>query len=349
MKYIVWFSGGIDSTFVAYYLKNQGHEVLLVNLKNTVWYNKCCSVPIDLMKIANFLWLPLKIVDVVKEFKQLVIDDFVENYLKWNTPNPCVNCNERVRFKVLEEIRQQMWYDFVSTGHYVKKEKIFDNVYSFSVPKDIWKDQSYMLYRLIKYQNILKHLDFPLFKFKKEEVKENLKKINIPLDTSKESQNICFIPDDDYPRFIKQMKTINIPWWKIVDTNWNYLWEHKWLIYYTVWQRKWLNLNTNEKKYVVKIDWENNILVVGDEKDLLSTKVKLAENIILLPWFDKNLFDKIYWKIRYKWKLEEVEQIENRGVVFKKPLRAITPGQHLVLYWEKDWKLVVIWWWIIWV
>jgi len=350
MKYIVWFSGGIDSTFIAWYLKKQGHEVLLVNLKNTYEPNKCCSVPTELIKIADFLWLELKIVDVTKEFKQFVIDDFVQSYLEAKTPNPCINCNEKVRFKILNKIRQDLWFERVATGHYVNK--VYDeknNVYTFWVSKDAWKDQSYMLYRLIKYQDILKYLDFPLWNFEKSYIKEILKKEKLPVNTSKESQNVCFIPDDDYPRFIKQQTFVNLPGWKIVDVNWNYLWEHKGLLYYTIWQRKWLSLNTNQKKYVVKIDYKNNVLVVWDDKDLYSDTVNLQEEIILLPGLKPDLdfiklsgYSNIVGKIRYKGNLQPVKVIDSFKVIFENPLRAITPGQHLVLYGENQGKLVVI-------
>ena len=393
MKYIVWFSGGIDSTFVAWYLKQQGHDVLLVNLKNTYEPNKCCSIPTELFKISDFLWLDLKIVDVTKDFKKFVIDDFVSSYLNWKTPNPCINCNEQVRFKILNKIRQEVGFDKVATGHYVKLKilqvnsemwrvntkshveldliskkagsetssgwedlgcpfsKSPDNLqisYTFAISQDVWKDQSYMLYRLIKFQDILEHLEFPLWKFKKTEIKEILKKEKIPVNTSKESQNVCFIPDDDYPRFIKQQTFVNLPSGKIVDVKWNYLWEHKGLLYYTIWQRKGLNLNTNEKKYVVKIDWENNLLIVGDNEDLMEKEVNLAEKLLLLPGLEPNLKQikqkiwKVYGKIRYKWSLQEIEEITENKVIFKEPVRAVTPGQHLVLYAEKDWELVVI-------
>jgi len=345
MKYIVWFSWGIDSTFVAWYLKKLWHEVLLVNLKNTIDRNKCCSLPEDLIQIANFLWLELRIINVVDKFKKFVIDDFVENYLKWKTPNPCINCNENVRFKVLEEIRKEYWYDKVVTWHYVNLVKIWD-FYSFSIPKDTWKDQSYMLYRLAKYQNILRNLEFPLANFKKEEIKKIIEKEKIPINTSKESQNVCFIPDDDYPRFIKQNFITQIPSWKILDVNWNYLWEHKGLIYYTIWQKKWLNLKTNTRKYVVDIDWENNTLIVWDNKDLYKHKVCVEEeNVIFFNDLKMLWIDEIYGKIRYKWKLQEIEKIGNNCVFFKEPVRAVTPGQHLVIYWKYKNNFIVVGWW----
>ena len=328
---------------MAWYLKKKGYEVLLVNLKNTINKNKCCSLPTELFKIADFLWLELRIINVIDKFKKFVIDDFVENYLKGNTPNPCINCNENVRFKVLEQIRKELWYDKVATGHYVNLVKI-GIFFSFSIPKDSWKDQSYMLYKLVKYQDILKNLEFPLANFEKAEVKKILEENNIPVNTSKESQNVCFIPDDDYPRFIKQNFLKQIPNWKIIDTKGNYLWEHKWLIYYTIWQRKGLNLNTNEKKYVIKIDWKNNVLVVWDNEELYRYKVCISDKkVLFFDRLDSFWVTEIYWKIRYKWKLQKISKIENNCVWFEEPVRAVTPGQHLVLYWKYGNNFVVVW------
>jgi len=340
MKYLVWFSWWIDSVFVAWYLKQQWHKVLLVNLKNTKEKNKCCSLPTELLKISTFLDIPLKIIDATKDFKKFVIENFIQTYLKWQTPNPCINCNENVRFQILEKIRKELNYDFISTWHYVEKIKI-DDFYTFAIPNDLSKDQTYMLYRLLNYQDIIKHLDFPISNFKKTEVKKIIEENNIPINTSKESQNICFIPDDDYPRFIKQNKNIQFPTWKILDIKWNYIWEHKWLINYTIWQRKGLNINTNEKKYVIDLDWVNNVLIVWNNEDLFKKTLKVNKLIIQkYNW-------KIYWKIRYKAKLTKVVNIQNNEIEFKEPVRAITKWQHLVLYWKKDWKIFIIWWWII--
>ena len=339
MKYIVWFSWGTDSTFVAWFLKKQGHEVLLVNLKNTVEKNKCCEVPTKLFEIANSLDLPLKIVDVTKDFKKIVIDNFIDAYLKWKTPNPCINCNELVRFQMLDKIRQKYWYDYVSTWHYVKRIDV-NWFYTFSVPKDKTKDQTYMLYRVLKYQNIVKYLDFPISDYLKEDVKKIILDQKLPIDTQKESQNICFVPNDDYVNYIKTHSNIKMKKWFIVDLNWNKLWEHTWVINYTIWQRKWLNLNINQRKYVVKLDYKNNIVVVWDHEDLFTNKV-CVDNL----FYSENYEWKIYWKIRYKTNLVEVEKIEWNCVFLKDKVRAVASWQHLVFYGIENWKNFVLWWW----
>ncbi len=347
MKYIVWFSWWIDSTFVAWYLKKQWHNILLINIKNTQEQEKNILEKEKIEKIADYLKLKLKIVDATSIFKKLVIDDFINSYINWKTPNPCIKCNELVRFKILNEIKNEFNSEYIATWHYVKK--FFsrkNNFYSFSISYDTYKDQSYMLYRLIKFQNIMKYLKFPLWNFKKSYIKNILKNEWIPINTSKESQNICFIPDNDYPRFIRQNTFVNLQNWKILDTKWNYLWEHNWLLYYTIWQRKWLSLNTNKKKYVVKIDRKNNVLIVWDNQDLMKKEVEIEWEILLINNALK-IFKNIYWKIRYKANLEKVNRIVNNKIIFENPVRAVTPWQHIVLYWKKNWKFIVIWWWVI--
>jgi len=340
MKYIVWFSWWIDSVFVAWKLKQNWHEVLLINLKNTIEKNKCCEVPTKLFEIANNLGLSIKIIDVINDFKNIVIDNFIETYLRWKTPNPCINCNEFIRFKVLDKLRKDIWYDYVSTGHYVKKFDI-NWFYTFSIPKDTKKDQTYMLYRLLRYQDIVKHSHFPTWDFLKEDVKKILKDQSIPINTQKESQNICFIPDDNYSKFIKNNTNIKFKNWDILDIKTGQkLWEHNWVINYTIWQRKWLNLNINKIKYVISIDYQQNIIKVWDEQDLYSKKV-LVDKLFYL----KDYNWKIYWKIRYKSPLQEIENIEENAVFFKENIRAITSWQHLVLYWYNDWNYFVLWWW----
>jgi len=339
MKYIIWFSWWTDSVFVAWKLKQEGHEVLLVNLKNTVEKNKCCEVPTKLFEIANSLDLPLKIIDVTKDFKKLVVDNFVNAYLKWKTPNPCINCNEFVRFQMLEKIRKEYWYDYISTGHYVKRVDIHW-FYTFAIPEDKLKDQTYMLYRVLKYQNIVKYLEFPIYKYLKKDIKKVISSENIPIDTQKESQNICFIPDDDYPNYIKNNININFKKGDIIDMKGNKIWEHNWVVNYTIWQRKWLDLKTNDKKYVINIDYKNNVIKVWDDKDLFQNKVCVDE----LLYF-KDYKWPIYAKVRYKSILQEVENIEWNCVFFKEPVRAITPWQHLVLYSYNDWDYFVLWWW----
>lgn len=353
MKYIVWFSWWIDSTYVWYELKKMGHEVLFINLKNTIWTNKCCSLPTDLFEIAKKINIPLEIIDVTKEFKNDVINNFIEIYMHWKTPNPCINCNELVRFKILDKIREKYWFDKVTTGHYAK---IYNHNWQnfLSMPKDEKKDQTYMLYRISNIHNkentrILNNMEFVLSDKTKEEIKNFYETENLPLSVPKESQNICFIPDDDYTRFIKQSTSFNFAPGKILDTSWKYLGEHKWIIYYTIWQRHWLNLDQYWKLYVIRIDWDNNLLIVWQEEELKNKVVNLEKIFIHFELLDNK--EDIYGKIRYHHKIQKIKNIEinwdSAEVGFEDSVRAPTPWQHCVLY-KKIWEnFVVIWWWII--
>ena len=436
MKYIVGFSGGIDSSFVAYLLKKQGHEVLLVHLKITKEKNKCCQLPENLIKIANKLDLPLKIVDATNEFKKLVIDYFAKSYIKWITPNPCIRCNQLVRFPLLNKIREELNFDKIATGHYAKiidykdlSEDLFrrllDDIYKdgrrwirwlsddsynnyrwlvrwwsenksssenllkqssdeslyklsdsslFLVrPKDLKKDQTYMLYPIMSlktfsWESLLNYLEFPLWNYFKEEVKKifstempQLFEEIYSLQNYKESQNICFIPDDDYPRFLKQNYKIKSIPWPIYDKYWNYLGEHKWLIYYTIWQRRGIFLNQqknamNKKWYVIKIDYENNSLILGQEEDLYQKEIVIKDvfNCINYSLVNKLLSSKLlYGKIRYHhiWEyIQNIYPIEKNiyKITFTSPVRAPTPGQHCVIYyWKKTTNDLVLGWWII--
>ncbi len=349
MKFIVWFSWGIDSTFIARILKSQWHQVLLINLKNTIEPNKCCWLDKDLFNLAKKLDLKLEIINVIEEFKNFVINEFIKSYKNWETPNPCINCNEYVRFVVLDYIRKKYNYEFITTWHYA----ITHTSPKWNILKkwiDNKKDQSYMLYRLIN-KPFFQNIKFIMWKFKKENIKKLIKEKKIPHITMKESQNICFVPDDDYPRYIKQNTNLKYEPWPIYDVHWNYLWEHKWIIYYTIWQKKWLNIW--KKLYVVKIDTKSNSIIVWEEKELYKNEL-IISNFLTYNWIDidnLNILAKnnnLKWKIRYhhNWEnISKITKINNNElkITFQKPVRAPTPWQHLVLYSNN----IVLWWWII--
>ncbi len=347
MKYIVGFSGGIDSVFVSRYLKQQGHDVVLIHLKNTVDPNKCCHPPLELFKQAQMLELDIKIIDVIKEFKKEVIQDFIEQYQSWLTPNPCINCNQKVRWRVLEKIRVDLGADKIATGHYAQIETLSWKFLTLKQAKDLKKDQTYMLRKIIfnkaaDGKQLLNYVEFPAGKFTKEEIKQLVKKHKLPIISTQESQNICFVPDDDYPRFIRQHSKNAIPTWPIkhIATG-KYLGEHKGLIYYTIGQRRGLWLQADPPLYVVKIDTINNTLLVWEEEFLYHKTIPLIKLEIL----DEALNEKeIFGKIRYHWELLPVDQIDikKNTVTFKKNHRAPTPGQHLVLY-DKTWKVLGGW------
>lgn len=357
MKYIIWYSWWIDSSFVAWSLKCQWHEVLLVNLKITDEPNKCCNINSEIIVSAKNLWLKLEIVDIIDEFKEWVIKDFISEYVCGRTPNPCVKCNELVRFKMLEQLRQKYWYDFVATGHYAKLINIDWNNFLW-VWLDKYKDQTYMLYRLANVQNsqwepILKYIDLIMWNYEKTQVIKIINQENLPIVLARESQNICFIPDDDYKRFIKQNSNYSIIPWPIYDVEWKYLWEHKWIIFYTIWQRHWINISWDKKLYVVKINSQNNSIILWPEEDLFTKTLEIRDFFVLNNQIkDSDFIDgKIFWKIRYHHPLVQINrfiQKENNLIIeFDQVVRAVTPGQHCVLYKSLQEGTIVVWWWII--
>lgn len=358
MKYIVWFSWGLDSTYTAWKLKQQWHEVLLVNLKNTHWNNKCCSLPITLFEIAKELWLKLEIVNVTEDFKQLVIDNFIQTYLKGKTPNPCINCNEYVRFHALNEVRKKYGYDFVTTGHYAQCVNIDGNHY-LSIPADAKKDQTYMIYRISNivdktdWSRILPYCDFLLTDIHKSEVKELAEIHNIPQKNADESQNICFIPDDDHKEFINQATGIKQKFGPIKTRYWEVVGEHTWVYNYTIWQRHWLELFNHKGQiyYVNWIDLESNTVFVGSQEELFHFTVELLQGFIHEELVKKHPNAELYWKVRYHWVLSKISKLrvekESICIEFENAQRAPTPWQHCVIYIDINWQKVVLGWGVI--
>lgn len=349
MKYIVWFSGWIDSCYAGFYLKNLWHEVILINLRNTRDKNKCCKLPTELFDVAKSIGLPLEVHDVTDDFQKYIIDDFVRQYKSGLTPNPCINCNEKVRWIALEKIRQEKWFDKISSGHYANLINLeWQNF--LTTPADGWKDQTYMLYRISNVHNaawerVLNYVEFPLSAFEKTFVKEEVKKNNILVSTDEESQNICFVPDDDYKNFIKSKGWI-YPSWDIIH-NWKKIWTHQWIIGATIGQRRGLSLP--EWLFVTKIDVKNNCIIVWEEKDLFHKEINVFD--FFLHDYEKYWISELFWRIRYRASFEKIENIEIwekiTKISFESAQRAPTAGQHTVIYGKLGEKLVVLWWGII--
>lgn len=351
MKIVLGYSWGIDSTYSAYKLTKEWHKVFLANMnvdiENRVWNEK-----FETMKeIGNKLWCEIGFFDMKELFIKIVADKFAQYYHQWKTPNPCILCNPNIKFKLLESIRNDLWYDKIATWHYAKI--INYNNYNFLwTPKDKQKDQTYMLYKLTwekdsDWMPLIDRILFLLSDKEKSEIKILLEKENIPLLSSKESQNICFLPDNDYTRFIKQNYPQPLNKWPIYDTKWNYLGDHKWLIYYTIWQRHWLEFNKSCKMFVTSINADNNSIIAWSNEDLMSNDVicdniKILDNAIQENDFENNL---IFGKVRYHHPISPISRIKGNKVIFSQPVRAITPWQHCVIY-KKVWnEYIIIWWW----
>lgn len=340
MKYIVWFSWWIDSTFTAWKLKQWWNEVILIHLLISNVHKKNQN---KVLKVAKQLNLPIQIIDVAKDFKDIIIQDFIQSYKNARTPNPCVKCNEQIKFKVLEQIRIREKADKIATWHYAKIVSIDGKIF-ISTSKDIKKDQTYMIYRLAD-KKFLKKIEFINHNIDKTEIKKILEHNKIKPAASKESQDICFIQWWKYQNLLWKW----YPKWSIYTQYWKRLWEHNWIVNYTIWQRHWLWLNM--KLYVIEIDLENNAIIVWEESDLYKEKISIINGFIIEEIINKKDFKQglITWKIRYQSDFVKLNSIEKKNdkfiIKFATKVRAPTPGQHCVLYKQTDKEKIIIWWW----
>lgn len=340
-KVIVAMSGGLDSSVAAALLKKEGFNVVGVFMK--FWSpkengilgtsNRCCSPEAEIRarKIAKILKIPFYVFDVSKEFKRKIVDYFLLGHKEAITPNPCVICNKEIKFGILLQKALNLNFDHVATGHYAKIKK---NGSKFSLlrAKDKEKDQSYFLWMLS--QNQLKRILFPIGNYKRCEVEEMAKKFKLfPVLGIKKSVEICFVNTnikDFLKKYLKEKRG------KIMDKEGKILGEHKGIWFYTIGQRRGLNL-AGGPWWVLSKDKEKNALIVTkNEKDLLKKNL-ICQNVNWISGEEPKLPQKVKAKIRYQQNLTEakIEKKLEDGcclVSFKSPQRAITPGQSVVFY-----------------
>jgi len=341
-RVLVAMSGGVDSSIAAALLKKKGFDVIGIFM---ILQDSRKEIK-DAQKLARLVACRLKIpfhtVNFNKEFKRKVIDYFINDYKKGRTPNPCVVCNEYIKFNLLLKKAKSLGAGHLATGHYVKnskfKVKSSKFVYKLFRAKDRTKDQSYFLYRLK--QNQLAHLLFPIGDYTKIQVRNLAKKFHLPAVDREESQGICFIKEKKHNEFLKQhIKAKYLKQGPIIDTKGNKLGKHKGLIFYTIGQREGIDLTYQKALYVIKKRSRNNTLIVTENpKDprLYSNQLKV-NNVNWISGRIPNLPLKIKAKIRYMHPavpaiLKRSRSKQFYRVMFKKPQRAVTPGQSVVFY-----------------
>ena len=339
---VVAMSGGVDSSTVAGMMKNEGYKVIGITLKlyddsKAVAASKqCCSGQdiMDAKRVANKLNIEHKILYYQDKFKQGVIDNFIESYLNGETPIPCVQCNQTVKFNDLFKVAKELNADALVTGHYVKSVTK-NNTTNMYRAIDENRDQSYFLFSTTREQ--LDYLRFPLGGILKDKTREIAKNLDLNVADKPDSQDICFVPNGDYASVIRKFKPESFKKGNIKNLNGKVIGVHDGIINFTIGQRKGIKLSNTKPLYVIKIDAEKNEIIVGS-KENLGKKDIYIKDINLLS--EKNEFEQnIYVKVRSTGKLLEAKiDFTNKGmakVKLKLPEEGISPGQACVFY-NKD-------------
>jgi len=335
---VVAMSGGVDSSTVAGMMKDQGYNVIGITLKlydDTKEVSKskqCCAGQdiLDAKRVADRLGIEHKILYYQNKFKSGVIDGFVESYLKGETPIPCIQCNQTVKFKDLFQESKNLNADALITGHYVKSITIHNETNMYKAI-DENRDQSYFLFNTSREQ--LNYLRFPLGSILKNETREIAKRLGLNVADKPDSQDICFVPNGDYSSVIKKYRPEAYQKGNIKDVNGKVIGVHEGIINFTIGQRRGIKVSDKEPLYVIEINAEKNEIIVGPKKYLIKKKIKL-KNLNILCESDE-LKKEILVKVRSTGKLLKANIDFNKDIAHIKLLEdeyGISPGQACVFY-----------------
>jgi len=343
-RIVVAMSGGVDSSVAAALLEKQGYEVIGItmcfNLADTVRKKpRCCGIQgiEDARRVAQKLGIKHYVLNMQKSLEENVIKDFCREYAKGKTPNPCVRCNQFLKFGILLKKAQALDAQYLATGHYariVRKPKTENRTekYFLEKAKDRKKDQSYFLYRLNQHQ--LKHILFPLGNYTKEQVRGLARDFALPVADKAASQEICFLPDDDYRIFLKKrLNARGIKPGLIIDKQGNVLGEHKGIAFYTVGQREGLGIAMGYPVYITEIDSGRNRIILGKREDVFRRQLLVRNTHFIAGPLKKKVVLRV--RIRYNHKEAQAEVMplgKKIKVKFKTPQFAVTPGQSAVFY-----------------
>ena len=339
---VVAMSGGVDSSTVAGMMKKEGYNVIGITLKlydeskEVAASKQCCSGQdiMDAKRVANKLDIDHKILYYQNKFKQGVIDNFVDSYLKGETPIPCIQCNKTVKFKDLFDVAKDLKADAMITGHYVKSITS-DGQTNMYKAIDENRDQSYFLFNTSREQ--LNYLRFPLGGMLKNETREIAKKLDLNVADKPDSQDICFVPNGDYVSVIEKFRPESLKKGNIKDINGKVIGVHDGIINFTIGQRKGIKVSDKSALYVIKIDSEKNEIIVGPRENLGKKTIYLKDINLLV---DKKDFTKdIFVKVRSTGKLLSAKinftDQNSANVNLKIHEDGISPGQACVFY-NKD-------------
>lgn len=343
-KVVVGMSGGVDSSVAAYLLKKQGYEVIGVTMQ--IWQDEnqftqaenggCCGLSAvdDARRVADRLEIPYYVMNFKREFKKNVMDYFTAEYLRGRTPNPCIACNRYVKWESLLQRSLEIGADYIATGHYARVEKLSNGRYAIRNSVTAAKDQTYALFNLTQEQ--LAHTLMPVGDYTKDEIRAIAEEIGLMVAHKKDSQEICFIPDQDYAGFIdRECKGQVPPPGNFVSVNGEVLGRHKGITHYTVGQRKGLGIALGHPVFVVEIRPETNEVVLGENEDVFTDRLYADHlNFMSLPDIREPLM--LNAKIRYSHAGSPCRVVRTGEdeicCEFMEPVRAVTPGQAVVLY-----------------